>query len=223
MFTGLDDVTFVVPSQWIAGLLQSSFLKAYPTHVIPNGIDLSIFKETESDFRQKYGLENKKIILGVASVWSKQKGLGEFIKLSQRLDASYQIVVVGVSEEQKRSLPSNVLAFTRTDSVQELAQIYASADVFFNPSVQETMGLTTVEAMACGTPVIVYNKTAVPEVVDEESGVVLPCSIENFEEAFEKAKDKKCGAIARAQDFEKGAQFRKYIALYESKRGGGQS
>ena len=49
------DLTIITPSQWLADLTRESFLKDYPVKVINNGIDLSVFKPTKSDFRKKYG------------------------------------------------------------------------------------------------------------------------------------------------------------------------
>ncbi len=173
LFTSLPGLQLVCVSNWLRHEVEQSFLKELPCEVIYNGIDLNVFKPTGSDFRKRYGLENKKIILGVASTWDARKGLDDFIRLSGMLDAEHQIVLVGLNEKQLRKIPSNILGIRRTNSIQELAEIYTAADVFLNASVEETFGLPTVEAMACGTPVIVYNATAVPEVVTEKSGFVV--------------------------------------------------
>ena len=215
-FTCVKNMSLVVPSNWLAQTVERSYLREYPLYQIPMGIDLQAFKPTESDFRTRYGLENKKIVLGVATAWSKQKGIDDFVALSKTLGEGYKIVLVGVDNERAQTLPETILCLPRTNSVEELAQIYSSADVFFNPSVEETMGLTTVEALACGTPAIVYNKTAVPEIVDGKSGVVLPCRIDGFEEAYQKAValDKE-DILARARLYEKWAQYQKYLQVYE--------
>lgn len=55
-FTGVKDMTIVTPSQWLADLVNESYLKDYPVRVINNGIDLDVFKPTPSSFREKYGL-----------------------------------------------------------------------------------------------------------------------------------------------------------------------
>jgi glycosyltransferase involved in cell wall biosynthesis len=175
-----------------------------------------VFRPTESDFRERHGLQGKKIVLGVATAWGKKKGIGDFALLSQRLGEEYKVVLVGVNKDTVGALPQNILCLPRTNSTEELAGIYSSADVFFNPSVEETMGLTTVEALACGTPAIVYNRTAVPEIVDEKSGVVLPCTIDGFEEAYEKAVAlRKEDILARASAYEKTERYLEFIRLYE--------
>lgn len=156
-FTGVKDMTLVVPSQWLKGLVAQSFLKEYPVEVVYNTIDTSVFKPTPSDFRKKYGLEDKVIILGVASVWEKRKGLEDFLKLAEELDERYAIVLVGLSAKQMKHLPSNVTGIMRTNSASELSQIYTAADVFFNPTYEDNYPTVNLEAEACGTRVITYN------------------------------------------------------------------
>ena len=122
LFTGLD-ITIVAPCKWLAELLKGSFLGAYPTEVIYNGIDTTVFKPTESNFKKKYGIEYKKIILGVAGEWTERKGLRDFAKLNEILDKeSYAIVVVGVTKEQANDLSKDIIAINRTDNVHELVE-----------------------------------------------------------------------------------------------------
>lgn len=173
LFTGIPNLTIVTPSKWLAELVKQSFLNEYPVRVINNGIDLTVFKPTESDFREKYGLIGKKIILGVASVWDERKGLNDFIKLADLIDSDTRIVLVGVNKKQKKHLPKNIVAIEKTNNAKELAEIYTAADVFFNPSVEETFGMTAVEAMACGTYTIVYDHTAVAEIIPVGYGEVV--------------------------------------------------
>ncbi|MCR5090360.1 MAG: glycosyltransferase, partial [Oscillospiraceae bacterium] len=172
-FTGVERLTLITPSQWLADLVKQSFLKEYPVEVRYNTIDTTVFKPTPSDFRKEYGLEDKKIVLGVASVWDDRKGLDDFIALAKLLDDSYAIVLVGLSEKQIRDLPKKIIGIRRTNSTRELAAIYTAADVFVNPSREETFGLTTVEALSCGTKAIVYKDTACEEIVKQYSGVAV--------------------------------------------------
>ena len=137
LFTGIERLHIVPPSQWLANLVKESFLKEYPVTVIHNGIDTSVFKPTESDFRKQHGLENKKILLGVASPWTPRKGLQDFIKLAPMLPENWKIVLVGLSKHQLAHLPSDILGLERTNNTKELAQIYTTADVFFNPTYED--------------------------------------------------------------------------------------
>lgn len=166
-------MTLITPSKWLADLVKQSFLQEYPVEVHYNTIDKTIFKPTPSDFRQRYGLENKKIVLGVANIWDERKGLKDFYKLAQMLDDKYAIVLVGLSKKQIADLPKNVKGITRTNSPQELAAIYTAADVFVNPSKEETFGMTAVEAEACGTKSIVYEGTACEEIANSNGGIVV--------------------------------------------------
>lgn len=172
-FTGIKNMTLICVSHWLENLVKQSFLKEYPVEVIYNTVDKTIFKPTPSDFKKQHGLENKKIILGVASVWDERKGLQDFIKLASMLDDNYTIVLVGLSDKQIKTLPKNCLGIKRTNSPQELAQIYTAADVFFNPSKEETFGLTTLEALLCGTYSVVYKGTACEEIAKIFGGQVI--------------------------------------------------
>ena len=134
-FTGVKNMTLITPSKWLADLTRQSFLKEYPVEVHYNTIDTSIFKPTPSDFRERYGLQNKIIVLGVANVWEDRKGLFDFYKLAEILDDRYVLVLVGLSEKQIKNLPKNIKGVQRTNSPQELAAIYTAADVFVNPII----------------------------------------------------------------------------------------
>ena len=131
-------------------------MKDYPVKVINNGIDLSVFKPTESNFREKYGLEDKKIILGVSFDWGYRKGLDVFIELAKRLNDDYKIVLVGTSDATDATLPENIISIHRTDNQIELAKIYSAADVFVTPTREEVLGMVSAEAIACGTPVVTF-------------------------------------------------------------------
>jgi len=186
LFTGVKNMTIITPSQWLENLVKQSFLREYPIEVHYNKIDAAVFKPTPSDFRERYGLENKIIILGAATAWGDGKGLPVFGKLSQMLDDRYKIVLVGLKEQQIKELPGKILGLPRTNNAVEMAQIYTAADVFLNPSRQETFGMTTVEALACGTPAIVYKGTACEEIAEKYGGVAVEQNADALLEAIKK-------------------------------------
>lgn len=169
IFCGVPNLTIVTPSKWLAELVKQSFLKEYPVQVINNGIDLTVFKPTASDFREKHGLQNKKVILGVANVWEKRKGFDDFLELAKLISDDYRIVLVGVSDEQLKKLPPKVIGIKRTNSATELAQIYTAADVLFNPTYEDNYPTVNLEAQACGTPVITYPTGGSVESVPDEN------------------------------------------------------
>lgn len=184
LFTGIPDMTLVVPSQWLKSRVERSFLKEYPVEVVYNTVNTEVFKPTPGNFRKEHGLQDKKIILGVASVWEPRKGLKDFIALSELLDERYKIVLIGLSQAQIQTLPEKILGLPRTDSVQALAEAYTAADVFVNPSVEETFGLTTLEAHCCGTPAIVYQDTACQEIAEKFGGIAVKRGAEQLYDAI---------------------------------------
>lgn len=170
-FTGVKNMTIVTPSKWLAELVKQSFLVEYPVKVINNGIDTEVFCPTESDFREKYRLNDKKILLGVASIWDKRKGLPDFIELSKSLDESYQIVLIGLNKNQITELPKNIIGIPRTNSAKELAGIYTTSDVFINTTYEDNYPTVNLEAQACNTPVITYRSGGSVESVPPENVV----------------------------------------------------
>lgn len=215
------DLTVVTPSEWLAGLVKQSYLKDYPVKVINNGIDLGIFRPTESDFRAKYGLESKKIVLGVAFGWGKRKGLDVFIRLAKELEEDYRIVLVGTDDSVDKLLPENIISIHRTQNQAELAEIYTAADIFANPTREEVFGLVNVEALACGTPGVTFNTGGSPECFDEACGSVV--EKDDFE-AFKSEIIRICetkpyskeDCLKRAKNFDKNEKFKEYIELYET-------
>ena len=184
LFSGIPNLTLTVPSHWLEGRVKQSFLKEYPVEVISNQVDRTVFKPMTGDFRQKYGLEGKKILLGVASVWEERKGLKDFVALSKLLDDRYQIVLIGLNQKQLASLPGEILGLPRTDNIGQLVQAYSAADVFVCPSTEETFGMTVLEACCCGTKTVVYQDTACEEVAKEFGGIAVPRGAEHLKDAI---------------------------------------
>jgi len=174
LFTGIPDLQLVVPSHWLESRVKQSFLKDYPVEVVYNTVNREIFKPTAGNFREKHGLKGKIILLGVASVWDDRKGLKDFLALYRLLDDRYRIVLIGLTQEQIAGLPAGILGLPRTNSMEELAQAYTAADIFLNPSAEETFGMTAMEARCCGTEAIVYQDTACEEIVNQFGGIAVP-------------------------------------------------
>lgn len=218
IFTGVKNMTIVTPSNWLANLVKKSFLSEYSVKVINNGINLNIFKPTKSDFRKKYQLEEKFIILGVAGVWTKNKGFNHFLELANSLDLDEVIVLVGLSEEQQKKLPKNVIGIPKTKNIGNLSELYSAANVFVNPTLEDTFPTTNLEALACGTPVITFNTGGSGESITEKCGIVvekgnikiLKESIKNIKEG--KVSDDDC--IQHSKLFDKNERFSEYIDLY---------
>ncbi len=175
IFTGVHDLTIITPSEWLASLVKMSFLREYPVEVRNNTIDTGIFRPTKNNFREKYNLMGKFIVLGVASLWEGRKGLHDFVKLSSLLDPEkFAVVLVGkMTPEQQKSLPENIITIPRTESRKDLAGIYTAADVFFCSSYEENYPTVNLEAEACGTPVITYDSGGCPETVKRDDSCVV--------------------------------------------------
>ena len=192
LFTGIPDMTLIVPSHWLEGRVKSSFLQDYPVEVVYNTVNREIFKPTPSRFREEYDLEDKRVILGVASVWDERKGLKDFLALSKLLTEEYKIVLIGLTAEQIRQLPPQILGLPRTNSMEQLAAAYSAADIYVNPSTEETFGMTAMEARCCGTEAIVYQDTACEEIVNQFGGIAVPRGAEQLYAAIRKLTKEEC-------------------------------
>lgn len=219
-FTGAEDMTIVTPSRWLAELVKQSYLKDYPVEVIHNGIDLAVFKPTESRFREEHGIaEDQYVLLGVAFGWGESKGLDVFIELSRRLDARFQIVLVGTDEAVDSQLPENIISIHRTQNQRALAEIYTAADLFVNPTREDTYPTVNMEALACGTPVLTFRTGGSPECIDDSCGSVVDCDdVDAMEREIvricEERPYAKGNCLRRAQGFDRQSQYDKYIGCY---------
>ena len=174
LFTSVNNMTIVPVSNWLRGVVKESFLGKYDVEVIHNGIDISIFQPLQSDIKKRYGISDKNVVLGVASPWGSRKGLEDFTKLSSYLlNDKYQIVLIGLSEDQIKRLPDGVIGLIRTESVEELAKWYSVADVFVNPTYEDTYPTTNLESISCGTPVVTYRTGGSPESITCATGRVV--------------------------------------------------
>lgn len=214
-FEGVKNLTIVTPSYWLASLVEASFLQEYPTTVIHNGVDIEVFKKRYDtiDLIQKYNLNSKKVILGVANAWSPRKGLKYFNELSELLSEEYQIVLIGLNDVQLQSLPSKIIGLKRTDSIDELAKWYSLAYVYVNPTLEDNYPTTNVEAQSCKTPVITFATGGSPEsvqcgiIVKEKSAKALLKAIIEID-AIEK-KD------IQTEVYSKAYSANEYLQLYE--------
>ncbi len=217
-FTGVRDMTIVTPSAWLEDLTQESFLQEYPVKVIHNGIDLAVFKPTEGTFREKHGLQDKKIVLGVASHWNDRKGLDVFCELARRLPDEYRIVLVGSGAANCGC--DNVIVIRRTENQTALAELYTAADVFVNPTREDTFPTVNMEALACGTPVVTFRTGGSPESVDDTCGSVVDMDdVDAMQrEIVRICNETPCSAeacVQRAQQFDMYDRFCEYVQLYE--------
>lgn len=154
--TGFQNLTFITPSIWLMNLISSSFLNTYPCTVVNNGIDTTIFKQRINEgLTKRY--QDKKVLLGVASIWERRKGLQDFIQLNEMISKDYNIILIGLSKKQIKELPETIIGVERTSDAKELAQYYSMAHAYLNPTYEDNYPTTNLEALSCNTPVIAYD------------------------------------------------------------------
>lgn len=224
LFSSVPNLTLVPVSNWLANILKESFLRNTPVKVIHNGINTDIFQPfSDQKIRAKYNLTGKFIILGVANVWSPRKGLKDFIELSKKLSSNYQLILVGLTKKQIKSLPQNIIGIEKTENIQQLAELYSASDVFFNPTYEDNFPTTNLESMACGTPVITYKTGGSPEIIDEHTGIVIEKGdlnillsvIEHIKRKGKAFYSALCRARA-LQQYKQEVCYQKYLNLYDS-------
>jgi len=222
LFTSLQSMTIVPVSNWLQGEVKKSFLKDYDVRTIHNGIDINQFSYRETTIKKDYKIEDKFLILGVANPWDKRKGLKYFVEMSEKLSDDYKILLVGLTKKQIKELPQNIIGLERTKNIEELAAIYSAADVFVNPTLEDTFPTTNLESQSCGTPVITFETGGSPEAIDQFTGIVVEKG--NTEKLIQAVKEVKKNTKShysnncrdRVMDnFDKRSAFKNYIELYK--------
>lgn len=214
----------VTVSDWMRGEMSRSFLKDYPYQVIHNGIDTALFAPCDPvEIRTRYHIPaDKKIYLGVASIWSDEKGLAEFKRIATQLTEDEVIVMVGVSEVIKKQLPDNIIAIARTENIKQLAALYSAATAFINPTWQDNYPTVNLEAISCGTPVVTYRTGGSIESITPDTGsIVEQGDVEGLLRAARDIKQRgksyfteRCRDYALAH-FKKEDRYQDYLELYE--------
>lgn len=227
LFTGIDNLTIVTPSEWLKERVEQSFLGEYDTIVIPTGIDLEQFAPVMEERREdniiyqlktNLGLRGKNILLGVANPWRERKGLLQFDSLSKVIADNYVIVLLGLNDDQLSMLPPSIIGISKTDSVEELAAIYSMADIYVNLTLEDTFPTTNIEALACGTPVVTYKAGGSPESLDDTCGISVDRnSVQGVIAAIEKIITAKGElytpqmCVRRAKLYDKKIRFMEYL------------
>ena len=228
LFSYLDRYAIVAVSEWLKNEAKQSFLKnASILTRIYNAIDMDKFYYRKDciELKRKLGLEDKKIVLGVATAWDDSnglsKGLNLFVQLAELLPDEFEIILVG-KMKNIAMLPSKIRSIDFVEGTDLLAQYYSISDVFVQMSSEETFGKVTAEALACGTPCIVFDSTANPELIGEKCGFVV--ENKNIKQVYERILDiinngkeyysSSCRQFALS-NFESRENARQYIELYK--------
>jgi putative colanic acid biosynthesis glycosyltransferase len=224
LFNELPNLVLVGVSDWVARLANESFLKRKRITSVFNGVNTEIFKQIDNrnEVLTKYNINpERKILIASGTTWIKSKGLDDYKNLANILSENYQLVLVGVDKSIASEIPSKIVTIRRTESQKELAELYSAAEILLCLSYQESFGMTPVEAMACGTPAIVYNNTALSELINEKTGRLVPTGdlnkvVEMINEIATLGKNSfSLNCIQRAKEnYDMKVTYKKYLNLY---------
>lgn len=214
LFSDIEDLTVVAPSGWLAELAKQSFMSRFPIEIINNGTDLDVFYKRQTSLKEKYGVENKHLVLGIP-----KENYEWFLELAEKMQDKYQLILVGLSKSQLQKLPKKIIGIGKVQSREEMAEIFSASDVFVNMTLQDTFPTVNLESLACGTPVITFNTGGSPEAVDDKTGAVVQKG--NITELYE-AIQEICAGPDRSEDCVKRARelynakerFADYLDLY---------
>ena len=230
LFTNIPNMILTTPSKWLQNEVQNSFLKEYPVYALPNGVDLNKFKPCNdtyflSKLLNDYRINSDSInhlIISVAAVWDDRKGIEDFYELSSKLPEDYTIILIGLAKNQIDVLPTNsrVIGIERINHLPTLCGLYTLADLYVSFSRGETMGMTLVESLACGVQVLCYDSCAMPEIINDKVGKVVPlfdvdAAKDAVIELCENPKNRK-DCIEHAKQYEASMCYERFVTLYEN-------
>jgi putative colanic acid biosynthesis glycosyltransferase len=168
---GIPHLSIVGVSSFTERIAKQSFAKNKPISFIYNWVNLDAFKPI-ADARFPFQKEKPVILFVWAAIFEQSSRFQDFLELSLMMKNSADFVLVGHADFPTRNYPT-ILFLEKTNSLTELAFLYSSADVFFDPSTEDTFGKVVAESLACGTPAVVYNNWALPELVPNGCGAVV--------------------------------------------------
>ena len=224
IFNALTKLVIVPVSNWLGAVIKDSFLKDYPIEVIQNGIDLNVFRPLKDHhaIKERYRIYKPFVILGVASNWEAKKGKQYFIALANLISADCVIVLVGLSKNQITKLPAQIIGIERTENLNDLVSLYSLADVFVNPTLEDSFPTTNLEALACGTPVVTFATGGSVEAISDDTGLITPKddvpallnAIERIKSNTKQFYSDNCRRRARDL-YDKNLKFQAYFKLYQ--------
>lgn len=225
LFTSAENLTVISVCNWLDNIVSRSFLNSLPRSVITNGIDLEQFAPygKRNTIREDLGIGSRFMLLGVATIWSSTKGIEDIFTLRKLLPESDIIVLIGLTKKQIGKLPAGIVGIERTEDVKHLARFYSEADVFINPTYQDTLPTVSIEALACGTPVVTYDTGGSTDIVSSDTGFVIERgNISSFYEAINHIKHSGKHAYTglcrnrAVRYFNKSDRYKDYLQLYNS-------
>lgn len=220
-FIGNNEFVHVVGvSQWITNEARQSLLSKRVYGTIYNGVDLQIFRPVISSKREDLEISDKFVILGMANKWLAQENEETYKQYLKRKKDNWVLVLLGC--QNAGTLETGVIGLPYVRDRNEIAQIYSMADVFANITKVDSLPTVSIEAMACGTPIVTYISGGSAEIVGEDVGVTVPygdaegliASIEKIEENGKNAYSANCVQRARKNhDIQR--CYHKYLEIYQ--------
>lgn len=180
LFTENTNKILVTPSKWLKDEVAKSYFQGFDCVTVANGIDTenTFYPRDKEECRKKYGYTaEEKLVLGVAVGYrDERKGAEYILQLAKDLEKEAKVILIGWNHEKNHLLQglNNVIALKNTKDKELLAEYYSMADVFVIPSLAENYATTSLEAMACGTPVVGFDVGGIGEQVTEGKGRVVP-------------------------------------------------
>jgi glycosyltransferase involved in cell wall biosynthesis len=220
------------PSRWLAERARQSMLGHLPIHYIPHGLDMDVYEPLDkAECRRLLRIPEGKLVLMFAAVRLNQRSKGGdlLLKALQQLPDTLRrrmvLLLLGEnSQELARAtdIPVHGLGYIGNDRVKALA--YSAADLYVSPTRAEAFGLTLLESMACGTPMVTFDVGGVTETVRPgETGYLarpedpadLCAGIAGLlcDEALRLRFGLRCREIALAE-YSSELQVQRYIELY---------
>ncbi len=174
--SAVKNMTIVSPSVWIKTKAEQSSILSKFEHVhCPNCIDTNIFKlYDKNQLRTQFGIPQGKLFLLFVSenIQNKRKGFAYLLDALKRLDSDRIVLGVIGNSDIELSFP-NVIHFGYITDDQKMATIYACADLFVIPSLEDNLPNTMIESLACGTPVVGFETGGIPEfVINYKTGLL---------------------------------------------------
>ncbi|MGI9088412.1 MAG: glycosyltransferase [Chthoniobacterales bacterium] len=163
-------------SEWIVSKLKRSLHARHPIHLIPNGVDTTLFRPSDrAAVRRKLGLPPEALIVGslagggvFAHPWKGGTHARAVVDALRARHPTMLFLNIGATETAEpwiRALAAN--------SREELCEILGALDFFLHPSIADTAPLAVLEAMACGLPIVGFRVGGIPDFVSAENGILV--------------------------------------------------
>ncbi|HHX37002.1 MAG TPA: glycosyltransferase [Clostridiaceae bacterium] len=218
-FVGVKNLTLAAPSQWLADLTRASFLKDYPAVVIPNGIDVKhVQGTTDPALRKEIARGKNYVFLAVAGIWDSRKNLQAVNKVADHFKEVASTVVVGKIKGFPGQLSENVFHIPRTYDRQYLMSLFASADLFINPTLEDNYPTVNLEAVANRLPVITFDTGGSRAAMMDYGAVIQQNTSRSLINTIEMwlAGELDVGSPPSLDKIDHRNMVRKYIELYEN-------